>query len=319
MSDAGGGVDRAGGGGEKLWWVAMQEVAGVGASAMLRLTRAFGSAQAAVAAPVAELVARGGVSHQQASQLRRAAESVDLLRRRIAAWRARGIELVSMEEEAYPAGLRDLRSPPPLLYLRGTLRHRDARAVAVVGTREPDREGARAARRIARELAARGFTIVSGLARGIDTAGHKGALEEEEEEGRTVSVLGCGLLRIYPPENTLLANRIVESGCLMAEVAPDTQVERRLLLARDRIQAALSRAVIVVQAHRECGSIVTAQQTVRCGRLLYGVPWSSPPFSEGWARLREMGARELSAEADFDAVAAELDAWRSEPHQQTLA
>jgi len=296
----------------------MQEVAGVGASAMLRLTRTFGSAQAALAAPVEELVARGGLSHQQASELRRAAESVDLLRRKIAAWRARGIELVSMEEAAYPAGLRDLRSPPPLLYVRGTLRHRDARAVAVVGTREPDREGARAARRIARELAARGFTIVSGLARGIDTAGHKGALEEEEE-GRTVSVLGCGLLRIYPPDNALLANRIVESGCLMAEVPPDTQVERRLLLARDRIQAALSRAVIVVQAHRECGSIVTAQQALRCGRLLYAVPWPSPPFSEGWARLREMGASELSAEADFDAVAAELDAWRSEPHQQTLA
>lgn len=316
MSDAGGGVDRAGGGGEKLWWAAMQQVAGLGASAMLRLTRAFGSPQAALAAPLAELVARGGVSHEQASELRRAAESVDLLRRKIAAWRARGIELVSMEEEAYPANLRDLRSPPPLLYLRGTLRHQDARAVAVVGTREPDRDGARSARRIARELAARGFTIVSGLARGIDTAGHKGALAEEE--GRTVSVLGCGLLRIYPPDNTLLANRIVESGCLMAEVPPDTQVERRLLLARDRIQAALSRAVIVVQALRECGSIVTAQQAVRCGRLLYGVPWSSPPFSEGWARLREMGASELSAEADFDAVAAELDAWRREPQHGTL-
>ncbi len=317
MPGISGGIDVQGRGGGALWWAALQQVEGVGAASMLRLARAFGSAEAALAASSEELMGRGGLSPEQAAGMAASARALPALRSEIEGLQRQGIRLFAIGEPGYPVELLDLRSPPPLLYLRGTLRHQDARAVAVVGTREPDRDGARSARRIARELAARGFTIVSGLARGIDTAGHKGALAEEE--GRTVSVLGCGVLRIYPPDNTLLANRIVESGCLMAEVPPDTQVERRLLLARDRIQAALSRAVIVVQAHRECGSIVTAQQAVRCGRLLYGAPWSSPPFSEGWARLREMGAREMSAEADFDAVAAELDAWRHEPHQRTLA
>jgi len=308
------GVEERGGGGGALWWAALQEGPGVGASTMLRLARVFGSAEAAANASVEELVGRGGVSERQASELRRAAESVQVLRRRIEGWRAQGIELLTMEEEAYPAGLRDLQSPPPLLYVRGRLERDDARAVAVVGTREPDRAGARCGRRIARELAARGFTIVSGLARGIDTAGHEGALEE----GRTAAVLGCGLLRIYPPENARLAGRIARHGALVAEVPPDTQVERRVLLARDRIQAALSRAVIVVQAHRQCGSIVTAEHAVRCGRLLYGVPWSEPPFSEGWARLREMGARDLHAEASVDEVAAEVEGWQREAEQREL-
>ena len=93
----------------------------------------------------------------------------------------------------------------------------------------------------------------------------------------------------------------------MAEVPPETEVRPELLLARDRIQAALSRAVIVVQAHGECGSIVTARHAVRCRRLLYGVSWEGPPFSEGWEALRSMGARLLTGDSDLDSVCAEID------------
>jgi DNA processing protein len=154
------------------------------------------------------------------------------------------------------------------------------------------------------------------LARGIDTAGHRGALAVEE--GRTIAVLGSGLLRVYPRENQALAEEIAGRGCLMAEVPPETEVQAAHLLARDRIQAALSRAVIVVQAQAECGSIVTARHARRCGRRLYGVPWSRRPFSEGWEALARMGARPVSGDSDLDALAAEIEAEPEPPEQRAL-
>jgi len=294
-----------GGGGESFWWAALQQAPGVGAGTMLRLARAFGSPEAAVHASAEELRGRGKLSARQARGVLAGREAEAGLRSRIDAWRRQGIELVSIGDTRYPGSLRELRTPPPLLYVKGTLKPGDARAVAVVGTRAPSAEGAAMARRLAGELARRGCTIVSGLARGIDTAGHRGALEAEQ--GRTIAVLGCGLLRPYPPENALLARKVAAAGCLMAEVPPETEVGRALLLARDRIQAGLARAVIVVQAHGECGSIVTARHAVRCGRALYGVPWSEPPFSEGWEKLRSMGARPLARDSDVESVSAEID------------
>lgn len=311
-----GNVEDRGRGGAALWWAALQQVPGVGAATMLRLAQVFGSPQAAVRASENELTARGGLTPDQAAHVTALTEAIPALEARTAAWRSQGIELVAIEDERYPASLRDLRSPPPLLYLRGTLWKEDARAAAIVGSRDADQAGKALARKLGRELARRGFTIVSGLARGIDTAGHRGALEIEQ--GRTIAVLGCGLLRVYPPENALLAQKIARRGCLMAEAPPETEVDTALLLARDRLQAALSRAVIVVQAFAECGSIVTAQHAVKCGRLLYGVPWSKPPFSEGWERLRSMGARPLDEAADLDVLAAEIDAPPSAPPQQPL-
>ena len=309
------GVSR-GRGGEGFWWAALQQVPGVGAGTMLRLARAFGSAEAAVRASAEELRGRGKLSARQARGVLAVREAEAALRRRIDGWAAQGIGLLSQEDGRYPESLRVLRSPPPLLYVKGTLEPREARAVAVVGTRSPSREGAAVARKLGRELARRGHTIVSGLARGIDTAGHRGALEAEQ--GSTIAVLGCGLLRLYPPENSLLAGKVASAGCLMAEVPPETEVRRELLLARDRIQAALSRAVIVVQAHGECGSMVTARHAVRCRRLLYGVPWSEPPFSEGWETLRSMGARPLTGEFDLDSVCAEIDGDSPGPPQERL-
>jgi DNA processing protein len=234
----------------------------------------------------------------------------------VAAWHAHGITVLSLEEAQYPSLLRDLKSPPPLLYLRGALGDEDKRAVAVVGTRDPTSIAARLSRRLARGLAERGFTIVSGLARGVDTAAHRGALAAKQ--GRTVAVLGSGLLNIYPPENALLAARIRKRGCLLAEVPPDAQVDRRLLLARDRIQAALSLAVIVVQAYPECGSIVTAQHALRCRRTLFGVPWPQGPFADGWRQLHLMGAHVVERDVDLDALAAQLDSGPAPADQHPL-
>lgn len=299
-------MSRAGGsrGGDARCWAALNQIEGLGAAAMLRLARVFGSPEDALRASREELVLRGRLSPGQAREVARAPDSLDLLAERIAAWAEAGIALIAIGDPDYPEGLSALRTPPPLLYVRGELAARDAHAVAVVGSREPTAEGEAVAERLAGGLAERGFTIVSGLARGIDTAGHRGALAAAG--GRTVAVLGCGLRRVYPPENVALAEEIARRGCLVAEVPPEREVSRGLLLARDRIQAALSRAVIVVQAHRVCGSIVTASHAVACGRLLYGVPWAQPPFSEGWEKLGKMGARPLEPGADLDLVAQEI-------------
>jgi len=303
-------------GGDRLWWAALSQVEGLGAAGLLRLARAFGSPEAALQASPQELVSHGRLTVQQAQEVKLAAASLPAVEQRIAAWARAGIELIAAGEPGYPLGLTDLKAPPPLLYLRGELRPEDRRAVAVVGTREPTREGELIAERLAQGLAERGLTIVSGLARGIDTAGHRGALAAQA--GRTIAILGCGLLRIYPPENAWLAEEIAHRGCLMAEVPPETEVNRRFLLARDRLQAASSRAVIVVQAHRECGSIVTASHARACGRLLLGVPWPRPPFSEGWDRLRKLGAQPVDPEGDLDAVAEQIDFWPGPPGQSPL-
>jgi DNA processing protein len=265
---------------------------------MLRLARIFGSAEAAVKASREDLITRGRLTLPQAADLK--SVPLESLRQMISAWSQAGIELLAIGDERYPRSLLDLRTPPPLLYLRGDIRPEDARSVAVVGTRQPNGEGEEIAARLAQGFAQRGFTDVSGLARGIDTAGHRGALSAPN--GRTIAVLGSGLLRIYPTENVGLADAVASRGCAMAEVPPDAEVNRRFLLARDRIQAALSRAVIVVQAHRECGSIVTARHAVACRRVLLGVPWRDGPFAEGWERLRKMGALPITADSDLDEI-----------------
>jgi DNA processing protein len=283
---------------------------------MLRLARVFGSPRDAVEANIEELAARGGLSVRQAQQLKQAGAGEAALRAKIRTWRDEGIELVSLTDEQYPRSLLDLQSPPPLLYLRGSLHTEDGRGAAIVGTRGPTRAAAAAAQKLARGLAERGHTIVSGLARGIDTSGHLGALEAGR--GRTVAVLGCGLRRLFPLENDALAQDVAERGCLVSEVPPDTEVQRALLVARDRIQAALSAAVIVVQAHADCGSIITARHAVRCNRLLYAIRWPQRPFAEGCEQLRSMGARVIQADADLDAICAEIEKSPPRPSQHPL-
>jgi DNA processing protein len=164
------------GGERRLWWAALGQVEGLGAAAMLRLARLFGSPEAACAASLEELVGRGRLSRRQAERVRGLPAALPALAAMVEEYAQSGVLLLSRDEPGYPASLLDLRSPPPLLYLRGELRPSDSRAVAIVGTREPEEEGVRIAHHLGRELAQRGFTIVSGLARGIDTAGHRGTL-----------------------------------------------------------------------------------------------------------------------------------------------
>jgi len=199
-----------------------------------------------------------------------------------------GARIVSWDDDDYPHLLRRTYAPPPVMWVRGTLR-REESAVAVVGSRGASPVGRLAARAMGRDLAAAGLTVVSGLARGIDTAAHEGAVEAR---GRTVAVLGSGLARLYPRENARLTDRIVEAGGAVVsefpmEMAPDPGHFPR----RNRVIAGWSKAVVVVEAQTKSGALSTARTAAEEGRDVYAVPGHpSQPNAAGTNQLIRDGA-----------------------------
>lgn len=288
-----------------LAWLALNHIPGAGAVTVLRLVARLGSPQAALEAPAAALVANGGLSPAQAQALQSMARDPSPLERLAQRMALAGVQLMTFEDEAYPRNLRMLRDAPPLLYLRGSLRAHDQKAVAIIGTRTPSEAGARAAEETAQELASRGVTIVSGLALGIDAAAHRGALAAGQELrsagdsadvncGRTIAVLGSGIDRATPRQHRSLAEEVAHSGALMSEAPPGTPACRETLLARNRIQAGLSKPVIVAQCRTRGGSFTTARRALAAGRQVFAVAWDQPEFRAGVRRLETMGARVVS-------------------------
>ena len=193
-----------------------------------------------------------------------------------------GIAIVGLGEPAYPALLARICDPPPVLYVRGTLAEEET-AVAVVGARKASPAGCTLARAMARDLAGWGATIVSGLARGIDSAAHEGALDAK---GRTVAVLGSGIDRMYPPENERLAGRIVSAGAVVSEFALGTPPLPQHFLRRNRIIAGWSQATVVVEAAARSGALNTARAAADEGRDVLAVP--GHPTMAGSAGANEL-------------------------------
>jgi len=182
---------------------------------------------------------------------------------------ALGIEVVTWEDASYPRLLREIDRPPPVLYVKGQLLPQDEWAVAVVGTRTATAYGKEAARQIAGGLARNGVTIVSGLARGIDSTAHRASLEAG---GRTIGVLGCGLDIIYPPENRRLATQIVQQGSLISEYPLGTPPEGGNFPPRNRIISGISLGTVVVEAGSRSGALITADHASIQGREVFAVP-----------------------------------------------
>ena len=199
-----------------------------------------------------------------------------------------GARLVDLEDEEYPALLRASSDPPPLLYVWGRLLREDALAIAIVGSRRATPRGTLLAERIAGDLAGRGFCIVSGLARGIDAAGHRGALHAS---GRTVAVLGSGLNRIYPREHQRLAEAIAAQGAVVTEFPFGMSPLKRHFPERNRVIAWLSWTTIVIEAARDSGSLITAGLAADEGRSVHAVPGPVDAIgSEGTNGLLREGA-----------------------------
>ncbi|MBE5783501.1 MAG: DNA-protecting protein DprA [Clostridiales bacterium] len=214
-------------------------------------------------------------------------------------------------EENYPALLSQISHPPDVLFIRGQLPPPDTPAMAIVGSRSSTRYGSTQARRIARELAERGVTIVSGLARGIDAAAHLGALEGG---GRTVAVLGCGLMQQYPPENKELAQRIIqEGGAIVSELAPDAQPLPHHFPVRNRIISGLSHGVLLIEAREKSGTHSTIQYALDQGKEVFALPGNvDAPGSELPLKLLKEGAALCTGAEDI----LSLMNWKIRPPEQ---
>jgi DNA processing protein len=273
---------------DKLPWLALRGIPGVGLVLFQRLIQAWGSPAAVFKAPSGELRSVKGVSTAMAQAIRNFRDW-DLMEAQLSQLKASGAEMITQDEPSFPVRLKEIPYPPPFLFVRGTLKPEDDLAVALVGTRGPSYYGLKACRRLAGALAARGVTVVSGLARGIDTAAHQGALENS---GRTLAVLGCGLDIIYPPENRELYEKIPEQGALISEFPLSTPPEGKNFPIRNRLISGLSLGVVVVEAGVRSGTSITVQYALDQGREVMAVPGPiDSPTSVGPHSLIQQGAK----------------------------
>ena len=250
--------------------MALSGIAGIGGVTARKLLDRFGTLSAAFAASDELLLAIPRVTPDIVTAMREA--DFDRLETALEALDSEGVRVLTWEDDDYPANLLAAKDAPFMLYAVGDIRPEDNLAVAVVGSREASALAMDAAESLARELAEQGVTVVSGLAIGIDTAAHRGALAARG--GRTLAVLGSGLKSIHPRENSQLAWDISERGAVLTEYAPDVTVRGPQLMSRDRIVSGLSRAVVVVEAGIASGSMDTAERARKQDRLVFAVPGS---------------------------------------------
>lgn len=260
----------------------------LGGVALKEMLAAFGSAVKVWEATPEALQAVRGISQGTARALRRFPRARALREEKERVAKA-GVRVIVWGDPDYPKRLQEIPSTPPVLYIRGRLEPGDEAAVAIVGARHATAYGESVARELAVELARRGLTIVSGLARGIDAAAHRGALEAG---GRTLAVLGNGLDQTYPPEHRGLANEVAAHGALMSEFPLGTSPLRLHFPRRNRIISGLSLGVIVVEAGVGSGALITAHHGLEQGREVFAVPGRvHARYSEGCNRLIKAGAK----------------------------
>ncbi len=243
-------------------------VSGVGPLIRTRLIERFGSAAAVFFAKTDELRSVEGVGPKVAKAIREAAAS-DMPARELALCRKHHVELLTQTSDAYPQELREIHDPPGVLFLRGQFLPADNLAVAIVGTRHATPYGLDQAERLASGLSRAGFTIISGLARGIDAAAHKAALAAG---GRTIGVLGSGVLNVYPPEHEDLAERVIAQGALLSEYPPHSPPLSGAFPQRNRIVTGMSVGVVVVEAATRSGALISARHAMEQGRDVFAVP-----------------------------------------------
>lgn len=270
--------------------------ADVGPVMARRLLAVFGTPEKIFGAGMDDLTGVKGVSIERAAGIRefRLWDSVEAC---IKAAEDKGIQIVPQDDARYPAVLRETEGAPIVLYMRGDYQDADRYGVAVVGSREHSAYGEQTTRQLVHDLAATGLTIISGMARGIDTLAHREALAVG---GRTIAVLGSGLDVCYPSENRGLMDRLARSGCAISEFPPGTMPNRENFPRRNRLISGLSLGVLVVEAAVDSGSLITAQYALEQNREVFAVPGNITSFtSAGTNRLIRQGARLVTASADI--------------------
>jgi len=252
---------------EQAYWLALNLIPTIGTMRLKYLIQRFGSAGYAWHASYADLMT-SGLSKSNVEQIvqYRQKTHVPSLWEKFQKYNA---SIITFQDESYPSALRHFDDSPAMLYMRGEFLPQDERAVAIVGTRKPTRYGLDATYYIAKELASQGITIVSGLADGIDTAAHEGALAVG---GRTIAIMGNGIDQIYPRSNQTLAQKIIGNGAIMTEFAPETPPHRSNFPRRNRIMSGLSLGVLVAEAPEKSGALITAHVALEQGKDVFVIP-----------------------------------------------
>jgi DNA processing protein len=277
-------------------YIALNMLPGIGSARLRRLLEVFHSPERILLARGSELRSVQGIGPEVAEAVTNWESHVDLAAEldRIAAF---GAKVIPHDAPEYPPLLREITSPPILLYVWGNLEPRDFHAIGIVGSRRASHYGIECAKKLGYQLAYAGLTVVSGLARGIDTAAHQGALAAQ---GRTIAVLGSGLLNLYPSENKLLAEKIAASGAVVTEFSMEVTADTQTFPMRNRIVAGWGSGVLIVEAGFGSGALITASQAIDQGRNVYAVPGQiDRPTAAGSNRLIQQGAKLVASAADI--------------------
>jgi DNA processing protein len=277
--------------------IALNMLPTVGPVRLRKLLEIFEEPQRVLAAKRSELRAAEGIGNEVADQIANWESIVDL-GAELDRIREFDATVITQESPSYPKSLREIHAPPIVLYVWGELQERDHHAIGIIGARRTTHYGTESAKKLAYQLAYAGLTVISGLARGIDTAAHQGALAAK---GRTIAVIGSGLSKLYPPENRGLAEKIRGgNGAIVSEFSMEIEPDRQTFPMRNRIIAGWSHGVLVVEAGLNSGALITASQALEQGRSVYAVPGHiNAPSAFGSNRLIQQGAKLVMDASDI--------------------
>ncbi len=290
-----------------FYWLALSLTPGLGSTLIKRLLERFNTPGAVFRAPAKDLMKIEGLGGKVAGEIQKGPLEKTVTRE-LSLLEKVGGKIIVLSDDAYPKRLKDIYDPPALLYVRGELRREDDLAVAIVGSRKTSPYGRGFTEKLGQDLACHGVTIVSGMARGIDSVAHMGALQGG---GRTIAVLGCGIDVIYPSENRNLFYQIIDHGAVVSEFPMGSPPEGGHFPRRNRIISGLSIGVVIVQASAKSGSLITAGYALDQGREVFAVPGNvGAEGSRGTNQLIKEGAKLVESSEDvLDEV---LPQWKRE-------
>jgi len=294
------------------YYIWLKSIPGVGEKRFLALKDYFGSPEKVWNASKSDLLCISGMEGSAAyilsSQFREKAEEY------MNKLSENGIRLISIEDSEYPDILKNIHNPPQVLHVKGSLNLCEHSAIAIVGARRATGYGTDMARQLARELAFMGITVISGMARGVDTYAHRGAIEAG---GTTIAVMGCGIDIAYPPENLQLIDKVCQNGAVISEYGMGIKPFALNFPARNRIISGLSKGVIVIEAGEKSGSLITADLALEQGREVFAVPGNADSnSSKGTNTLIKQGAKLVTCVEDVLEEFEELKNVRSKSNQK---
>ena len=275
--------------------ICLNLVPDLGTIRLNKLLQVFDKPQGILKAPQDKLIAVSGIGQKIADKI--CSLKKEDLSRELESAKKLGLEIITIDDQGYPENLKNIADPPIVLYVKGELWEEDKDSLAIVGSRRASYYGLSCAEKFAGDLSGKGFTVVSGMARGIDASAHKGALKRG---GRTIAVMGSGFNHIYPPENRKLCQEIAANGAVVSEFPVDREPWKLNFPRRNRIISGLAKGVLVVEAAKNSGALITADFALEQGREVFALPGKIDSYTSfGTNQLLKQGAKLVSCVDDI--------------------